>query len=278
MYKFSVCDWKLPIPGMTSFFLAAELGFDGIQILDFGGESRGFPLCISWIQDHLKRVMEKTGVMIDTLQPNNIIETGQVASHPNSSLGKQGLNGVRKAAEACEVLGIPRIQLESMDTAHINHIQTTEDIDNAAAFLRASAEILGEAGVRLTYESFAPIDETMELYEKSGRCFKLCYDTMNPISFGFGDPVDELPYYLNEDMVDFIHFKDTPPDGYLGTAKMGEGTGRFYECAKIIRRFGYQGWLVTENHYGLMGVHQDPVEAMKQDLKTMQDLFRVDNT
>ena len=47
--KIGVCAWSLPIDGPCTAKLAAELGFDGLQ-LDIGAYERGFPLSRDFIQ------------------------------------------------------------------------------------------------------------------------------------------------------------------------------------------------------------------------------------
>ena len=113
----------------------------------------------------------------------------------------------------------------------------------------------------------------MQLYEMCGKTFRLCYDTLNPLRYGFGDPQDELQRYPM-DLIDHVHLKDAQFD-FSGNARLGEGRGRLSETCTLLQKKHYDGWLIAETNYymGKIGRDYDPCESVAADLHTMRQLF-----
>ena len=44
MKKVGVCEWCLPVWGPDSIGFAADIGFEGVQLTDLGGATKGFPM------------------------------------------------------------------------------------------------------------------------------------------------------------------------------------------------------------------------------------------
>ena len=42
--KLGICEWSLPVSGATAIEIAAEAGFEGMQIGEAGGRLAAFPL------------------------------------------------------------------------------------------------------------------------------------------------------------------------------------------------------------------------------------------
>ena len=268
-YRFGLCDWLLPLPGPTALELAGLLGYHGVQILDLGGAENNYPLSLPWVQRAYQQAMERSGVVIQTLQLQALVRSGCLKAPAGSPEERLALESIRRGAQACQALGIPRLMVESFfDSA----IQNDQDLERTAALLRKAGEITREHGVQLIYESFMDREKTLALWEGCGRAFLLCYDLLNPLRYGFGDPTQELQQY-DLSMIDHIHAKDAPA-GYQGSVCLGTGAGLFQESCAILRKRGYTGWVVSENYYCLdpMG-KEDPALTAERDLKTLRDTF-----
>lgn len=269
-FKFGFCDWKLPVTGLSSLYFAAETGYDGVQYLDTGIDEAFHLMNHPGAQRALKNAMVKTGVEIHLLQLQSIARAGLVKCKPNTTEGKKGLQCVRLGVEACKAIGIQRIMLVSF---YESQIKNHHDLENTAAFLKAAGEIIHDGGIEFIYESFIPLADTMELYELTDKSFQLCYDTLNPLAFGFGSPVDEMPQYLAKKMVNFIHFKDTP-SVFPEFGPLGTGNGLYKECVNILHQYNYEGWLISENNYFMdKSETGDIIKLLKADLSTMKQDF-----
>lgn len=271
MNKYGICEWLLPIPGPTSFKLAAHAGYDGVQMLDWGGRENNYPLNLTWVQDTFRQAMDDNNICIQNLQLQSLVRSGGVKAAPDTAQGKAALEDIRKGAEVCAALNIPNLQLENFFNSAI---QNTEDIKNTAELLKEAGKVTSDLGVQLVYESWFDYSGTMDIYEMSGQSFKLCYDTLNPLRYHFGDPIKELEQY-DLSMLAFVHVKDAPAGcGYQGSWFLGQGEGRINEAAAILKKRGYKGWIVTENYYCMnpIGII-DPSKTIIEDLRTMHRLF-----
>lgn len=269
MIKCGLCEWALPLPGVSALRLASELGYDGVQILDFGGGSNNFPLNVPWVQHSLREAKACYGIEIQNLQLQDLVKTGFVKSPVTSAEGKAALRCVKKGAEACQAIGIPTMMVNSFFDSWIDN---EEDFDRTADMLRESGKITSDAGVQLIYESFLGVEDTVRLWEQSDRSFKLCYDLLNPLRYHFGDPLKELRRY-DLKLFDHIHVKDAPV-GYQGACKLGTGAGMQREACAILSERGYDGWVICENLYCKDPIgKEDPCIAAEDDLRTISQWF-----
>lgn len=248
------------------------MGFDGAYFKDFGGAKKNYPLNQVWVQDLFKKALDETGTAIETVQVSSVVEAGQIKKQPDSLEGKAGLEGVKKCAEFCKAVKAERVLLEDFGASSI---ETREDIKNMGAFLKEAAKIVNDAGLVLSFEPFSAGNVVLDLYERSGCSFTLCYDTANPQVYEFGDALEELPRYLDiSGFVSHIHFKDAPKT-LKGNVLLGEGVCHYAECVKILKDRGYNGWILTENNYadGKIGGSADPTIAIAKDLATLKRDF-----
>ena len=269
--KFGICEWLLPIPGPTSFKMASDIGYDGVQILDWGGRDNNYPLNLPWIQEIFKKVMEENNIIIQNLQLQSLVREGGVKANPDSLMGKRALEDITKGIEAARALNIPNLQLENFFDSTVSD---REDFANTAALLKEAGKIASDNGVQLVYESWFDYEDTMEMYAMSGESFKLCYDTLNPLRYHFGDPLEELMQY-DYSMFAFVHVKDAPQGtDYQGSWYLGKGSGLINETASILNRRGFEGWIVTENYYCMDPIGKaDPKESAAEDLQMLKKLF-----
>lgn len=268
-HQFGLCEWLLPIPGPTAFRLAGSLGYNGVQILDYGGTKNNYPLNLPWVQQVFLQAMEENHLCIQTLQLQSLVLDGWLKAHPRSTSGMLAREAIGKGIEVCQALNIPNLQVEDYAACAIT---SEEEFRNTADFLHWAASLARDAGIQLIYESFANYDNTMRLYEVSGQGFRLCFDTLNPLRYHFGDPLEELRRY-DLSLIDVIHVKDAP-EGYQGSVCLGTGAGLFRETCALLNERGYTGWIISENYYcqDPMG-KEDPAVTAARDLETLRRSF-----
>lgn len=266
---FGVCEWLFPLSGPSAMRVLAQIGFDGVQILDAGGVEQNDPLMLPWVQDAYRQAMDVCGISIQTLQLQSLVRSGALKCPPASQRGKDALRAIQKGAQVCQKLNIPNLMVESFFASSIT---CREDFENTAAVLRQAGAITKDYGIQLIYESFMPRERTMRLHELCGGAFRLCYDTLNPLRYGFGDPLEELREY-DLALIDHIHVKDAPA-GYQGSVCLGTGAGLFGATASILTQRGFSGWVVSENYYCMdpMG-KEDPAVTAARDLHTLKTAF-----
>ena len=189
-----------------------------------------------------------------------------------SEKGALAIESIKKGVDACAEMGIETAFVPCVFGGSINN---EFDMDMVAQYLKIGCAYAEERGVTLLLESFLGYDRTMRLHEKADGCFRLCYDSLNPYKYGFGDTVQELRQY-GTDMIHTIHIKDCM-ENYQEAEAIGKGCGRFQEIAECILKIGYKGWIVNENNYfvGPQAKSRDPMEIIRQDRITLAEAFAV---
>lgn len=268
-YRFGICGWLLPLPGPDALRLAGRLGYDGVQILDHGGTKNNYPLTLPWVQEAYAAAMAESGVCIQTLQLQSLVLDGWMKLDAESASGALAREALEKGLAVCRALHIPCLQVEDYAASAITD---ETEFRNTAEFLRFAAPRARDAGVELVYESFAPYAATMRLFEAAGGGFRFCFDTLNPLRYGFGDPLEELRQY-DPALLAFVHVKDAPA-GYQGSVCLGDGAGRFDTLCTALRARGWHGWLVSENYYCQDPIGRtDPAVTALRDLETLRRTF-----
>ncbi len=269
-YKFGFCSWYTPFPGPFSLTFAGEAGYDGIQISDLGGHEQGYPLTNKRIQRGFLETAKASNLEIQMI---NLLTPGLsgMMKHPQESChGKLAVENISNGIKACAEMKVPNVFIPSIFAGRIDN---DFELEMVALYMKVAGSIAKENGVELLYESFMSVEKTMDLYERAGKCFKLCYDTLNPYKYGFGNAVEELKRY-DLSMIHTIHIKDCSND-YKYTELFGEGNGRFYYIAETLKKIGYTGWIVNENNYfkGEIAKQGDQLEMAKIDLEKLRTTF-----
>lgn len=242
--KYGICEWCLPVNGPAAVEFAARLGFDGIQIGDLGGAGTGFPLLDPALQDMYRAVTERHGITVHSLHTHALTREGGMRHPLNSAEGKAALASFDRALETCSAMSIPTLMVASFAASNVTN---DYDMENTVKALALYAERAAARGVALVYEAVTHIDRIMWMLDAAGPGVKLCYDILNPIRFGTGEPALELER-LDVARIDHVHVKDMPPD-MAGCRFLGEGAGKFRETARTLRAKGYSGWFFVENYY-----------------------------
>lgn len=245
--KYGVCEWYLATTGPSAIRTASQLGFEGIQISDLGGVNQNFPLNDERIQAHYLEAAETYGVQIQGLQGVvSMTQHGGIKYPMDSVKGQEAIFNFKKGLEVCAALKIPTYLICSFVASNF-----TNDYEqkNTAAMLKLFVELASEKGIQIAYECFAPVEKLFAILDYVREGLKLCYDTLNPIRFGNGNPPDEIRR-IGIDLIDHIHVKDAP-ENLTGCWPLGKGAGKVEETIGVLKEKGYQGWYFIENYFYL---------------------------
>ena len=268
-YSYAFCEWYMPITGFAALHLASAAGYDGIQVCDKGGEACGFPMNQQFFQEEYLRAQSETGITLQMFNLLSTIQSGGATDTVDSTRGQALVRATERGASACRVLGIPSLFVPGCLN---NQPVDTDSLIRSAIMLERLSKICSNQGIELLYESFMDAPTTLELWERSNGAFRLLYDTLNPIRYGFSSPEKDLASYPTE-LLACIHVKD----GLVGDGEdrpLGSGHGRLSDSTKTLANKGYCGWIVNENNY--WSPRYAPVDTsalVATDLQIIKELF-----
>ena len=189
MNQFGICEWSLPVGGPFGVRLAAECGFDGIQLGDLGGGPQGFPMNHPRVQAGYLEEAERTGLRLHSLHLHTLVREGTMLYPAASGKGGLARESIQKGVAACAEMGIGCLMLSSFFATRIGN---DYQLDNFAAMLEYACALGAERGVRIVYEGILHIDRLLGLLDRLGERLGVLYDTLNPIRFGTGEPAEEI--------------------------------------------------------------------------------------
>lgn len=85
--KIGNSEWSLPVSGATAIEIAAEAGFEGMQIGEAGGRLAAFPLNNQKVQESYNQVALKYGIQLHSLNLGALLSEGTLNYPPDSSCG-----------------------------------------------------------------------------------------------------------------------------------------------------------------------------------------------
>ncbi|MGD8443416.1 MAG: sugar phosphate isomerase/epimerase family protein [Desulfobacterales bacterium] len=269
--KLGITEWSLPIDGPYGCKIAAEIGFEGIQ-LDVGSYERNFPKTKKVVQDAYLEAAEKYGITYTAIACNELDNYNMVA--PKGYKDRTiALQTIISAIDAAVAMDIPIVMVQSFLASAI---ETEQDFTRAVNVIKYVSEYAGDKGdVTIGIENLLSVDGLMRLIEKvNNPKLKIYFDTQN---YYLHEKVDvaamvkPLISYICQVHVKDGHKKDVEPSGAL----LGEGASGFYITIDELRKYEYTGWLISENFYDrgpISQLSEDPVELMKKDFKVMSDI------
>ena len=275
-YKFGTFDFCYPFPGPPAIRLAGEAGFDGICIGDLYGCEKNYPLNQKCIQQQYLEASRKYNVSLEVFQLFSMSNLRGRYDHfdPDSREAEKGRTAVRRAAEACEAMGIPRIMIGT------TVIRDANERNNIKENFKEYVKICAQHGVRLTIEDDMTVEQLIPFLDEVGHGLKACFDTNNPIFYGTGYSPDMIRA-LGKDRIDHFHMKESRANEFgVLTRKeelvtvLGEGDSHFAEAVDAIHDIGFQGWIFAETFYFFKGFQgRDYVEIGKHTLRNLRRAY-----
>jgi sugar phosphate isomerase/epimerase len=266
--QYGICEWYLATNGPSAIRTAAKLGFDGIQITDLGGSQLSFPLNDRRIQQMYSEEATKYGIALHAFQSTGLTKQGGIRYPIDSPEGELGILNFKKGLEVCEALNITSYLVASFDNSCFKN---DYEMENTIRMLALFTQLAKEKGVVIAYEAFCTTEKLLRILDRV-EGLKLCYDTLNPIRFGVGNPPEEIRQ-IGLERIDHVHVKDAP-ENMVGCWPLGEGDGKFFETMGVLKELGYSGWYVAENYF-----YQPPMSQLgagwdlaKKDLSLLYKL------
>ena len=251
----SIRDGCLGLAAMESFAVAAELGFEGVEVC-IGND---YASSLLWSDGGPGKVLaaaDAAGIAISSLSPGCF-----AAMHPLAE-------DAAKRAEGQKMLGETIALCPKLNTADILVPMFPKDFatwgdeqwDTMAAAFKSLGAKADDAGVTLGLETTLDGDTLAMLLDRIGSpAVGAYYDVANTLSFGF-DPPAELRAL--GDRVVMIHVKDTDQQ------HLGEGRVPFADVKAALADIAYDGWLVLETPRG-----DDAIESARKNLAFTRTLY-----
>lgn len=253
MTKIAICQWCVPAKGPEALKLAAEMGYDGVE-MDMGLGNSEQNLLIPEVLDAFLKVKSSCGIQIPSLAFNglNLKET---------DVRKEREEIMRKAVEIVVKLDAKVLQMPSF----FGHkIKTEEDFAETARSLKYLCQLVSEYGVKVGTENQLDAQENLRLIEEVGEeNFGVYFDNANPYMFDDRDGMEMLeelyPYICETHVKDFLLYGKKP------CKLLGKGMCHAKEALEFLKDKGYDRWIVTEN--GLS------VDELKKDVIWIREIM-----
>ena len=234
-------DTSLRLAGKPeALALARELGFDGIQI-SIGGQDPEGKLRLAdrdlqalYLAEANQQKIQLVSTYLDILHTNCL---------KNDPLAKQW---VLEGIEITRRLKAHILMIVFFGKCALN---TPEETDTTAGFLKELAPAAKKAGVVLGFENTLSAQDNIRVLDRVGsEGLKVFYDVGNATNLGGFDAPAEIRR-LNRNRICQFHFKD---QGY-----MGEGKVDFPAVIHAIAEIGFRGFAVLETSSPSGSVSED---------------------
>lgn len=269
---FGICEWSLPVSGPLAIRIAAEIGYDGIQLGEAGGGKMGYPLNHKRVQELYKEAAEAFGIELHSINLGSLLREGALNYARETKEGEYARESLKNGFCACKSLDIHTVVITVEP-------ESDEQRLNVIDHLNYAGRLAETCDVEIAIESAQSLDAIRELLDALDERTKLCMDILNPLRFGTGDPKAQILAFGREKISHF-HMKDAPAElfqrGQRGCALLGCGDGGYEETVELIKRLSYQGWLITENYYYLPPMNdgsKDFLQLAREDLATLKRAF-----
>jgi sugar phosphate isomerase/epimerase len=267
--KLGIVEWALPVDGPYGCKIAADVGFEGIQ-LDIGSYQRNFPITKRSVQEAYLEAAGQFGIEYPAVGCNALDVYGMVAP--------KGFNEraiaykvMTSAIDAAAAMGIPTVMIQSFKASAI---ETSQDFERAInVFSDVCDYALDKGQITIGMENLLSVEALIRLIDAVGKPnLKVFFDTQNyylDAKVDVAAMVEPLIPHICEVHVKDGYEADIEPSGAL----LGEGDSGFFDTIAELRRCGYSGWLISENFYDrgpVSRLSDDPVELMSKDYQTLK--------
>jgi sugar phosphate isomerase/epimerase len=235
--KYGIRNGMLGKPLDKEFFVAKELGLDGIEFC-IGGNYKSELLWTDGGIEKLKGLADKSGVEVCSLSPG--VFAGLHPALPDEAKRSEGIEMMKYCIEVCSPLGTKCI-LTPMFPSDVDK-WTDDTWSMLVDGFKAIMETAEKHKVILGLESTFTADHLLKIIDKVGsECLKAYYDVANMTHWG-QDPVEEIRKLGKQ--ICMIHVKDTE------NKMLGEGKVDFKGVSDAIRDIGYDDYMVLETPSG----------------------------
>ena len=264
--KYAICEWYLSAKGLSAIKTAASMGYEGIQLSDLDGLTQNFPLTDIRLQEDYLEAASKYNITFQCLLAQSMIPQGGLKEPLSEPSGETAFLIFKKAIEVCVALNIKTCLVASFLN---NQFKSDYEMKNTIDNLKLFVEYAENKGIQVVYEPFCTTEKTLHILDKIPN-LQLCYDTLNPLRFGYANPPDEIKR-IGIERIDHVHVKDAP-ENMVGCWPLGEGSGLVAESISVLKELGYEGWYVEENYVYLSPMNSlgAGIDLAKKDLEFLQ--------
>ena len=277
-FKFAACEWSFPCWGALAVKMAAQAGFDGVQLGDAGGSMHNFPLRSKRVQEHYLEAGAKYGVEFPQIHLYTLGHQCYYRSPLGSVQYQECLDSIRHAVIAASEMGVPSVIIDGM---RMNDPAKRERVFRAAKY---AVELGDEYGIQIGMETDMTLADHITFLDALDGKLKLCFDAHNPVMYGTGYPPDMIRT-LGKDRLEHLHIKESQgnEDGFITVETpivlMGQGITFFRESAQAVKDTGFAGWIVSENFYfrpNILEQGYDYVSAARKDVESLHTVYGTD--
>ena len=269
--KLGITEWALPVEGPYGCKIAADVGFEGIQ-LDIGSYERNFPKTRRCVQDAYLEAADKFGIQYTAIGCNELDNYDMVAK---KGVAERGIafKAITSAIDAAAVMGIPIVMVQSFNASAL---ETDQDFERAINVIRRVSDYALEKGeITIGLENLLSVENLLRLIDEVDKPnVKIYFDTQNYYLHDKADVagmVEPLISHICQVHVKDGYEADIEPSGAL----LGEGDSGFFDTIAELRRCGYSGWLISENFYDrgpISKLSNDPKELMSKDYQILKSI------
>lgn len=272
--RFGSCEWGLSVDGPLAVILAAELGYDGLQLADCGGAKMQWPLNNPRVQAAYLEAAAKSGMEFGSIHLRSVFQDRSIDAPAGSELSELFRISVSNTIRAAAQMQIPEVMVAAI-------IGDQEKAPNLVDNLRYVCKVAADNGVILTTETNQDNAGNFHLFDAVGGGMRLCFDACNPYLYDNGVPVEMLKELLEKHpgLIQHYHFKDTrTEDFHIGRpapCPMGTGGADLATQARIITNSGFDGWIYDETYYFARPLNDggDFMQLAKENVRALRRLF-----
>ena len=297
-FKCASCEYCFPVWGSLAVEMAAEAGFDGIEITDGGGylqphpDNNGFveyerlgldlsrkdnfPLTDPFIQDDYMEAAAKHGIKLMGIYLYLLENQGFIKNSDDSKQGQHCRETIKKAIESAAVMGIPQVTLP------VRGLFGVFQHEYAFQKIKYAQTIAEENGVQLLIVSDGAARWQKEIADRTEGKAKLSFNTLDPVVCAAGK-APEMIKELGKEYIRQIRARDLKAgtDGFVTrqggkNTTLGTGDAGFLQSAEAIKKSGISGWVVSETPYysgQINKVGGDFCEAASRDVNLLKTVF-----
>lgn len=270
--KFGCVAWGLPGGGYFGPQIAKEAGLDGIQ-LELGSYEWGYPLAQKQVQEAYLEEGNRLGIEYPSIVLNDVMDHEFIHGKDTEN-GKIAYDQMELAVQVAAEMGISKIMVPNFLGNLITEESHVEAIKDALRFICEKAI---RKDITVMTENALDYKEQIQLL-KEIRMPNLTvhFDTQN-FKFNFNMNQCEQLEGLYPYMDSQLHVKDgiNEPGGCL----LGEGNTDFFPQMEILKKHGYEGWIIIENYYNLLPLRkcneQNQMQIINKDLETLRTVWGV---
>lgn len=243
--KIGICQWCIPAEGPEALQLAADMGYDGVEMdMGFGRPERS--LLVPEVLDAFLAAKQSSGMETPSLAFNGL-------SLKNPEIRGEREEILRQSVEAARKLNVKVLQMPSF---FADGIKTEEDFVETARSLKYLCRLAADAGMVVGSENQLDAEQNLRLIRAvDEENFAVYFDNANPYLFDHRDGMELLKTLYPH--ICEVHIKDFSLWGRKPCRSLGRGRCHAADVLRFLKENGYDRWIVAENSLSAEKLKQD---------------------